>query len=84
MDVPKLPSNPSTISDLRLKANKWTPESVRLKYASKPLDGEVVAQIRRDLEELASWDNYERRTSETREAVKLALQRLLAPHEPVN
>lgn len=81
MDTPKLPSNPSTISDLRPRANKWTPESVRLKYAGKPLDGDVVTQIHRDLEELAAWDNYERRTSETREATKFALRRLLAPHK---
>ena len=77
MASPKLPSNPSTISDLRPRANTWSPETVRLKYGNQALDAQLVEQINNDLAELASWDNYERQTSESREATKLALNRLL-------
>lgn len=69
----KLPSNPWTISDSRLQANKWSPETVAAKYAGRHLTSELIAEIDRDLAELNSWDNYERKTSEMREATKAAL-----------
>lgn len=77
---PRLPSNPSTISDLRPQANKWTAESVAAKYAGRPLDdANTIASIERDLAELQAWDSYERSTSESREAAKRSLRELLQP-----
>lgn len=77
MTGPRLPSNPSAISDLRPQANTWTVASVEAKYAGKALDSQAEAAIQRDLDELRAWDNYERSTASTREAAKQALQKLL-------
>lgn len=74
---PKLPSNPSTISDTRPKASTWTPETVREKYGSRKPCAQTVAQINLDLAELAAWDSFERKISESREATKAALRLLL-------
>jgi hypothetical protein len=73
----RLPSNPFTISDLRLQANTWTAASMEAKYAGKLLDTQTVDAIQRDLEELRAWDNYERSTAPNREAAKQVLQGLL-------
>lgn len=74
---PKLPSNPSTISDTRPKASTWTPETVAKKYGGRTLCDKTITEINLDLAELATWDNFERQTSESREATKAALRLLL-------
>lgn len=74
---PKLPSNPSTISDTRPKASTWTPETVAKKYGGRKLCDKTIAQIHLDLNELVAWDNFERQISESREATKAALRLLL-------
>jgi len=73
----QLPSNPSTISDTRRRANTWTPQSVEKKYAGLPMTAKLLADINGDLAELSTWDNYERCISQTREATKAALRRLI-------
>lgn len=78
MGSPRLPSNPMTISDGRERANTWTVETVRKRYGDRILTGQDIAQIRGDLAELKSWDDYERHTCEQREQVKGALQTLLS------
>lgn len=74
---PKLPANPGTISDLRPQANCWTEALVDARYGNRLLTDRDSDAIRGDLSELLAWDNYERKTSPSRESVKKALQRYL-------
>lgn len=78
-----LPSNPMTISDSRLKANTWTGETIRKRYKGRVVD---IADVQRDLQELKYWDEFERRTSASREEAKHALLDLLrvAKHRSEN
>jgi hypothetical protein len=69
-----LPSNPSTLSDTRLKANTWTPETVSIKYGGQPMNPNLNEEVNADLAELLAWDNFERKTSQMREATKAALR----------
>lgn len=72
--MPDLPTNPSLISDHRPRANTWTPDYVVQKYAGR---SDIDSEVRSDLAELARWDDYERQTTEKREATKQALRQLI-------
>lgn len=75
--IASLPFNPSTISDTRLKANTWTPETVAIKYSDRPINEKLTEEVNADLAELVAWDNFERKTSQMREATKSALRSLI-------
>ena len=75
--IAALPSNPSTISDTRLKANTWTPETVASKYSGRPINEKLTEEVNADLAELVVWDNFERKTSQMRETTKAALRKLI-------
>lgn len=75
--IAALPSNPSTISDTRLKANTWTPETVTSKYRDRAINEKLTEEVNADLAELVTWDNFERKTSKMREATKAALRNLI-------
>lgn len=75
---PRLPANPATISDTGPRANTWTQETVERKYGGQSLTEDDANQLRRDIDDLRAWDDYERRTSPVREEVKTSLLRFLS------
>lgn len=71
--TPRLPANPATISDTQPKASTWTAESVWKRYSHRTANADCARDLQIDLREVQAWDNYERSTSERREAVKAML-----------